>query len=136
MLRILSRKRATVLGPLEDQIMIVLWSASAPMTVSQVHSALPQRKPIAYSTVKAVLTNLTAKGYLTRKSAGRSNSFSPKMSRDEFQERMIGDVLNSLMQECRAPLLAHLVDGLAADEDTIREIRHLLSKKEAEIRER
>lgn len=114
--------------------MNILWSASAPMTVSEVQSALPQRKRIAYSTVKAVLANLTGKGFLDKNSVGRSNCFVPKMSRDEFREHMISDVLNSLMQDCRVPLLAHLVDGLAADAETIREIRLLLSKKEAEIR--
>ena len=84
MLRIFDRGRASILGPLEDQIMNILWSASAPMTVSEVQSALPQRKRIAYSTVKAVLANLTGKGFLDKNSVGRSNCFVPKMSRNGF----------------------------------------------------
>ena len=132
-LRMLDRGGATVLGPLEDQIMDIVWSASSPMAVSEVHSALGRRRRIAYSTVKAVLTNLAGKGYLLRQSEGRSNSFSPRVSRDEFKEKMIGDVLNSLMRDCRAPLLAHLVDGLASDSETIRDIRRLLAKRQAEI---
>jgi predicted transcriptional regulator len=133
MLRILDSGRATVLGPLENQIMDVLWSSSSPMTVSAVQTALGRKRRFSYSTIKAVLTNLAAKGHLLCKMEGRSNSFSTKVSRDEFQEKMIGDVLNSLMKDCRAPLLAHLVDGLAADPQTIRDIRRLLAKRMAEL---
>ena len=134
LLRMLERGGATTLGPLEDQIMNIVWSASSPVTVSAVHAALGRRKrDIAYSTVKAVLTNLAAKGYLLRKSEGRSNSFSPTLSRDEFKERMIGEVLTALTKDCRAPLIAQLVGGLASDPQTIRDIRRLLTRRLAEL---
>ena|SRR5258708_6225064 len=137
MVRILDRGSATILGPLEDQIMDIIWLTASAVTVADVHSALRQKKQIlSYSTVKAVLTNLTAKGYLLRTNKGRANSFSPKISRDECKEKMVGEVLDSLMGDCRTPLLAHLVGALAVDRETVADIRRLLRKKLAVLRKR
>jgi predicted transcriptional regulator len=133
-LRLFQSKGASVLGPLESQIMDVVWAAQEPVLVSDVHAALRKKKhDLAYSTVKAVLTNLAAKGYLRKRSEGRSNSFAAAESKQQFKERVVKEVLKSLLRDHRDPLLAHLIDDLAVDEESLTKLETLLAKKRAEL---
>ena len=62
------RRRHTlseVLGPLESEIMDVVWDDKE-VTVRDVHKALKETRSIAYTTVMTTLGRLTDKGLLTR----------------------------------------------------------------------
>lgn len=62
------------LGPLEDQVMRILWSKEAMMTVREVSVAYVelQDESLAYTTIATVLSNLYAKGVVDRQRQGRS----------------------------------------------------------------
>jgi predicted transcriptional regulator len=130
----LDRKgRGTVLGPLEDQVMQIVWAAGKPVPVSEVHRALHlKKKDVAYSTVKAILTNLSAKGYVKKRSEGKSNVFSAAISREDFKEKVVKDLLASLSRDYRNPLMAHLVDQLATDAESLDQLEKLIAAKRAE----
>ena len=116
--------------------MEIVWAAREPVSVRDVHSVLGRRKRhLAYSTVKAVLTNLTAKGCLRRTEKGNSNYFSATETREEFQKRTVSAVIDSLLENHREPLIAHLVDRVAEDEDDLRQIEKLIAKKRKELLE-
>lgn len=133
-LRMFRSKGASVFGPLETQIMDVVWAAREPVSVSDVHAALRKKKHnLAYSTVKAVLTNLSSKGYLRKRSEGRSNSFAAAESKEEFKQRVVKEVLDSLLRDYRDPLLVHLIDDLAVDKESLARLEVLLAKKRAEL---
>jgi predicted transcriptional regulator len=82
--------------------------------------------------VKAILTNLTAKGYLNKRSEGRANVFSAAITRDAFNEQVVTEVLNALASDYRNPLLATLVDRLASDPRTLNDLENLIARKRAE----
>jgi predicted transcriptional regulator len=112
--------------------MEILWDAGEPASVRQVHTALNARRVrLAYSTVKAVLSNLTAKRLARRTESGRTNYFAPVESREAFRKRTVTAVIDSLLDKHREPLLAHLVDRLVSDEDDLREMERLLARKRA-----
>ena len=127
----LSKKGAgTVLGPLESEVMEVVWSEGEPVSVARVHEVLDRpRKALAYSTIKAVLSNLAAKGYLRKRSRGRSNVFAAVQTRDEFRRRLVTEVLGSLVRDYRNPLLAHLVDELADEPGSLDDLERLIAEK-------
>jgi predicted transcriptional regulator len=128
--RLSKRRAGTVLGPLEDEIMEIVWSEEEPVTVSSVHRGLGRRrKALAYSTVKAVLSNLVRKGHLRKRSEGRSNVFSAVQSREAFRRQVVDEVLGSLEKDYRNPLLAHLVDRFARDPSTLDELERLIAAK-------
>jgi len=128
---------STILGPLEDEVMKLVWSAQNPVTVAGVHAALEQEgRELAYSTVKAVLSNLATKGYLRKRSQGKANVFSPVMSEASFRERVVGDVLDALTQDYRNPLLISLVDRLGADPKMLDELERLVAIKKSEGKRR
>src|SRR6266540_7508249 len=62
-----------VLGPLEAEVMRVLWAAKAPITVREVLERLNRgRRPaLAYTTVMTVMSRLAEKEILRRERDGR-----------------------------------------------------------------
>jgi len=114
--------------------MEIVWDSSEPVSVRHVHATLAHRKrELAYSTVKAVLTNLTAKRYLRRTGRGKTNYFSASESREKFKEKMVSAVIDSLLKDHREPLIANLVDRAVDDESTLHEVEKLIAKKRAEL---
>jgi predicted transcriptional regulator len=125
--------QGTILGPLEDAVMQIVWSVGHPVPVSEVHQVLRARKKdLAYSTVKAILTNLASKGYLKKRSEGKSNYFSAAISQEAFKEKVVRDLLGSLSDDYRNPLMAHLVDRFAGDGDSLAQLERLIARKRAE----
>ncbi|MFN2461214.1 MAG: BlaI/MecI/CopY family transcriptional regulator [Candidatus Velthaea sp.] len=125
----------SALGPLESRLMEIVWSLGGWFTVSDVVAQLKYKrgeKPLAYTTVKTVLTNLVEKRHLKKRSAGRANEFKAVLTRDAFQRAFIDDVIGPLLRNQRNPLLAHIVDELASDDDTYAEFERLLAIKRAE----
>jgi predicted transcriptional regulator len=124
------RGSAATFGPLEAEVMDALWAARKSVTVGDVADALGRRKPtLAYSTIKAVLSNLADKGYLSKRLIGRANSFTAKQSKEEFEREVVGGVVDSLLRDYRNPLLSHLADELADDPKSIAEFERLLAER-------
>jgi predicted transcriptional regulator len=110
--------------------MEVLWSATNELSVGEVLAVLSKRKPVlSYSTVKAVLSNLSLKGHVKKRSIGRSNVFTPKTSREAFQKHVVSEVIDSLIHSYREPVLAHLVDELTLDESMLDDLERLIAEK-------
>lgn len=63
----------SALGPLEAEVMAVLWSAPEPVSVREVAGRLNagRGEPLAYTTVMTVLSRLTGKQVVARKRQGR-----------------------------------------------------------------
>jgi len=128
--RLSKRRAGTVLGPLEDEIMEIVWADGEPVSVATVHRALGRkRKALAYSTVKAVLTNLAQKGHLRKRSEGRSNVFSSVKTREEFRKGVVEEVIGSLAKDYRNPLMAHFVEQVARDRASLDELERLIAER-------
>ena len=110
--------------------MDAVWAAAKPVTVGDIAEALARRTPaLAYSTIKAVLTNLADKGHLSKRPVGRANSFVARQSKEEFERDVVGGVVDSLLRDYRNPLLSHLADELADDPKSIAEFERLLAER-------
>ncbi|HTO76707.1 MAG TPA: BlaI/MecI/CopY family transcriptional regulator [Thermoanaerobaculia bacterium] len=132
--RLSKRRAGTVLGPLEDEIMEIVWAEAEPVSVATVHRTLGRRKKtLAYSTVKAVLTNLAGKGLLRKRSEGRSNVFSAVQTREAFRRGVVDEVIGSLVKDYRNPLLAHLVEHVARDRASLDELERLIAERRRKL---
>lgn len=67
------------LGPLEAEVLSVLWGSGGPMTVRAVAHELNSGRgaPLAYTTVMTVMSRLARKGILVRSRSGRGYSYLP-----------------------------------------------------------
>jgi predicted transcriptional regulator len=120
------------LGPLESEVMEATWKLGGWVTIAEV---LEERERnggsrLAYSTIKAVASNLHDKGHLRKRSEGKQNGFKPMLTREKFAARAIGRVVAPLLRDHRNPLLAHIVDELIDDEEGLAELQALLAAKQ------
>ena len=115
--------------------MEIVWSLGGWFTVNDVVAQLKYKrgeKPLAYTTVKTVLTNLADKRHLKKRSAGRANEFRAVLTQEEFHRAFIDNVVGPLLRSQRNPLLAHIADELASDDESYEEFTRLLEQKRAE----
>jgi predicted transcriptional regulator len=125
----------TALGPLETRLMEIVWSLDGWFTVADVVAQMNYKrgeKSLAYTTIKTVLTNLSEKRHLKKRAAGRANEFKAVLSRDDFERAFIDNVVGPLLQNQRNPLLAHIADELASDDESYAEFERILAEKRAQ----
>ncbi|MBS0295390.1 MAG: BlaI/MecI/CopY family transcriptional regulator [Proteobacteria bacterium] len=125
---------AAVLGPLEGEIMEVVWAADEAMSVPDVHRAVTEGgRQLSYSAVKAVLNNLADKGRLEKTRQGKVTFFAATRSREEFEAQVVSTVVSSLKRNFGSPVIAQLVNELAVDEETIAEFERVIAARKSEL---
>lgn len=101
-----------VLGPLETEIMQILWESER-STVKQVHRRLSQQREIAYTTVMTTMSRLAEKGILNRQREGLAYVYTPAISESEFVQLVVQQVLDGLLNDFRTLTIEYMVDYLA-----------------------
>jgi predicted transcriptional regulator len=113
-----------VLGPLEAEVMNVLWSAGRPMSVRDVLAELNRSRsePLAYTTAMTVLARLAEKEILARVRDGRGYLYEPAVS-DTAQIAVRG-----VMRDFGDAAMARFVDEARADPEMLERLRRLLGE--------
>ena len=101
-----------VLGPLETEIMQVIWHDEC-STVKKVHRALAQQRDIAYTTVMTTMSRLAEKGVLNRQRDGLAYIYTPTLSEADFVTLVVQQVLDSLLTDYSDTAVEYMVDFLA-----------------------
>lgn len=100
-----------VLGPLETEIMQILWQDDR-STVKKVHRRLSQQREIAYTTVMTTMSRLSEKGVLNRHREGLAYVYAPAISEDEFVHMVVRQVLDGLLDDYSDTAIEYMVDYL------------------------
>lgn len=117
-----------VLGPLEDEIMQVVWDRGE-VTVRDVHDALRARRPIAYTTVMTTLGRLSDKGLLKRTEDQPAHHYSPLLTREQYARSTVKSVVDWLIGHFPDPAVAYLIDRVEReDEDVIERLREVIDQ--------
>ena len=116
------------LGTLEAAVMDVLWSADGPLTVSEVLDRMPAQRPLAYTTVMTVLTNLHRKGMTDREPAGRAFSYRPTLSRLAAATASLREVLDA--SDDPQSVLLHFAETATEEESAV--LRDALARRESQ----
>lgn len=118
--------RATSLGPLEAEVMRIVWRDSL-RTVAEVTEKLNERrqKPLDYRTVLTVMSRLTKKKMLRHRRKGNTYHFSATASEDEFAARQGAAAVVDLMERWGQPAIAGMLDQLAATPEASSKLRTL-----------
>ncbi len=101
-----------VLGPLETEIMQVIWHDDC-STVKKVHRSLAQQRDIAYTTVMTTMSRLAEKGVLNRQRDGLAYIYTPTLSEADFVTLVVQQVLDSLLTDYSDTAVEYMVDFLA-----------------------
>src|SRR5215475_4966420 len=104
-----------VLHELEAEIMEEVWRQET-ATVRSVMEALNRKAdpPRAYTTYMTVMRRLNDKGLLDRTRSGRHDTYSPRLSRDEYLELRAGAEVKDLVDEFGDVALAHFARSLSS----------------------
>jgi len=132
-----NRPGQLVLGPLEIDVMEVLWSKGKG-SVRDVVEQLDRN--LAYTTIMTTLDRLFKKGFLDRYKSERAFVYSPRLTSQDWERRRAGDLVAGLLAgspPSRELLLSSFVDAvgqhdamlLDALEEKIRRKRKELSRR-------
>ncbi len=111
-----------VLGPLEAEVMRVLWDAGEALTVREVLGAVNRgRSPeLAYTTVMTVLNRLADKDAVSRTPRGRSFAYAPTVA------DAAGIAVRDVLRDFGDAAVARFVDQARADPEVRARLRRLL----------
>ncbi len=100
-------------------------------TVKQVMEALNRKAepPRAYTTYMTVMRRLADKGLLDRTRTGRQDTYSPRLTRDQYRELRAGAQVQGLVDQFGDVALAHFAKSLETlDPARRRELRRLAGR--------
>lgn len=101
-----------VLGPLETEIMQLLWQEER-STVKKIHRRLSQQREIAYTTVMTTMSRLSEKGVLNRQREGLAYIYTPAITEEDFVSMVVRQVLDGLLDDYSDTAVDYMVDYLA-----------------------
>jgi predicted transcriptional regulator len=115
---------AKLLGPLEAEVMRVLWQAGEPLTVRGLLGALnsSRRQQLAYTTVMTVMNRLTEKRALRRERRGRGYVYEPTA------DSAAGIAVQNVVHDFGDAAVAQFVDQARADPRLLRRLERLLDE--------
>lgn len=119
------RKQREILGPLEAEVMEVVWATDGPVSVRGTLERLNDGRgqQLAYTTVMTVMSRLVEKDVLSRRREARGYVYEASVSdRAEIAVR-------GVVREFGDAALAHFVDEARADPKLLRRLRRLLSEE-------
>lgn len=121
-----------VLGELETAVMEILWRFPGE-TVNQVEEQLRQRRGSAHTTVLTTLDRMHRKGYLLRTKEGKAFVYTPRYTREEFEQGIAQEVLGALLGQFTIPALSAFVDLLGDDEGALSSLETMVQEKRREL---
>ena len=107
------RKKSKHPTELELAILKVLWEAS-PRTVREVREAMSTAgRDLAHTSLITTLNVMFDKGFVKRTAAseGRGYEFSPKVSRADVSQNMVGELLERVFEGSAPALLLSLLEN-------------------------
>jgi predicted transcriptional regulator len=127
------RDRPVSLGPLEDEVMRVLW-ARQQATVREVQEALAAGgRRLAYTTVMTVMVHLAGKHMLARERTGRSFTYRASVSAEEFRESTARVLAQRLVRGFNRLGIASFVNEVASvGPEQLRELQELADQAAAD----
>ena len=126
-----------LLGPLEVEVMQVLWTAGD-LSVRDVVEKLDRK--LAYTTVMTTLDRLFKKGLLDRQKSERAFLYTARVSHLDWERQRAGDLVAGLLsgsQPSRELLLSSLVDAVGQhDVNLLEQLEEKIRRKRKELSRR
>ena len=120
------KERQRQLTKAETQVMNIVWDLpEGEGTVQDILDRYPEPKP-AYTTLLTFTKILTEKGFLLATRVGKANRFSPTISREDYQERVVNDVKDTFFGGSFTSLVSFFARREQLTDDEIAELKALI----------
>jgi len=133
-LNLLRRSSNPQLGPLEQQLLSLLWTRGN-ATVREILDAGDIK--LAYTTVMTTLDRLFKKQLLNRIAEGRAFRYSPRYTQEELEKAAVGETIRQLLGSgaTAALPLSYLVEAVSEhDARLLDDLQRLLDQKRRDLR--
>ena len=115
----------------ELEVLQALWQAGEPQSRAWIEAQLAE-KGWATNTFNTYLTRLTEKGYVSCQRRGKTNYYSPLITREAYLDFESRRVLSRLFGGSPKSLVASLARGGALKQGDLEELRHYLDSLQKE----
>lgn len=122
---------AQALGALQSRLMEHLWS-NGPDSLAAIARVLDEVAPVAYTTISTELTRLLEKGLVKKTGLHRETRYAASMSREQFVDRVVGDVMAGLFDAHGQAAIHGFVEAIAGDEAALETTLQLLRNRRRE----
>ncbi len=113
----------------ELAILRVLWQLG-PSTVREIHEALPGRQATVYTTTLKFLQIMLEKGLVERDDSRRTHVYVPRLSEEETQRQLVGDLLERAFGGSAEKLVLQALSAKRIAPEDLARIRQLLDQRE------
>ncbi len=110
----LSKQPLPALHQLEAEVMEEMWrQGEAPVRAVMEALNKRRRKARAYTTYMTIMARLDRKGLLKRRREGKTDVYTPRLSREEYREGRAEGQVHALVDEFGDVALAHFATEMA-----------------------
>ena len=109
----------------ELAVLRVLWERG-PSTVREVHTAMADKRTVAYTTTLKVLQVMTAKGLTLREERGPQHLYRAKQGEQQTQRRLVRDLVDRAFGGSTSQFVLQALASRKTSPDELAEIRRLL----------
>lgn len=114
----------------ELEIMNIIWNSQPPLLFAEITEELKQKgKNWQKNTLITLLSRLMEKGYLIADKCGRKNTYSPLITKQEFQSAQTKNFVNKIYQGNVSGLITQLVEQAMLTEAEYLELKKILEVK-------
>jgi predicted transcriptional regulator len=122
-------------GTLESDIMELVWARGEASARDIFEALRDQGQRLSYGAVKTVLDRLVQKQVLARHMENNQYTYSSQLTREEFTQSAVKEIISSLIDSFGAPVYAQFVDEMqASDPDQLARLSDMISAAEARKR--
>lgn len=107
------------LGPLEAQVMGQVWKMGGTVIVPDVQRAM--KPTLAYTTVMTTMTNLWKKGMLAQDRGEKTYKYTPTMSREEYESRVVAAAIDAIFKEHRDAATQYVLEKYCTSIEAVKE---------------
>lgn len=118
-------------GSLESSILELLWQQNEASARDIFEGLRDQGQRLSYGAVKTVLDRLVKKQVLDREMTANQYLYRPRLRRDEFVSRAVGEIVSSLLASFSEPVYAQFLGQMSADPDQLAHLTKLINEAEA-----
>lgn len=115
----------------ELRILNVLWK-NGPSTVRQVFEELEEKTGVGYTTILKYLQIMHEKGLVSRDESTRSHVYAASLSRDDAQEQIVDDLLDTVFDGPKGKLVMRIISQTKASPQELADIKTILAALEQE----
>ncbi len=112
----------------EQEVMLAVWQLPAPVTADLVMEKI--HRDWGKTTLLNLMTRLCQRGYLSVEKQGRTNLYTPLVSRDAYLQWESGNFLHRVHAGSLTNLVASLYDGKSITKEDLEQLRKFISEAE------